>query len=238
MDGSAQTKEKETMRKLLCITVTSMLALTLAGSAANAGTFDPDVSTFGTALGGLPRLMVVGTGPGTASLATDGSTMTDSSSIWLTTNYSGGSAAFTGVPLIDDLFFTFQNQPGSFAPGFSRRNPVGPGFIGGLNSELGYSPGEGLCHLESVHIRSTENIGAIAAEYVRSPKFQLPGMLGRAMKRLAEGEATREADLLSYVLFDGEFAGRLVELGRADARRHHDELCALFSSIRELQRSA
>jgi len=73
---------------------------------------------------------------------------------------------------------------------------------------------------------------------VRSPSFQVPGMLGRVMKRLAEGEATREADLLSYVLFDGEFAGRLVELGRADARRHHDSLCELFTSIRELRQSA
>ena len=53
------------------------------------------------------------------------------------------------------------------------------------------------------------------------------------MKQLAEGEATREADLLSYLLFDGEFAGRLIDLGRHDAKLHHEELCALFESVRQ-----
>jgi len=114
----------------------------------------------------------------------------------------------------------------------------GDGFVEALNEELGYADSKGLTFLKSVHIRSSENIGAMSADYVRSPSFQVPGMLGRVMKRLAEGEATREADLLSYVLFDGEFAGRLVELGRADARRHHDSLCELFTSIRELRQSA
>jgi hypothetical protein len=34
------------------------------------------------------------------------------------------------------------------------------------------------------------------------------------------------------VLFDGEFAGRLVELGRADARAREGELHALFGARR------
>jgi NTE family protein len=111
----------------------------------------------------------------------------------------------------------------------------GPEFIDNLNDELGKQPGEGLRRLISVHIRSSENIGAIAADYVASPSFHLPGMLGKVMKRLAEGEATREADLLSYLLFDGEFAGRLVEIGRRDAKAHHDELCELFTAQRRLR---
>jgi hypothetical protein len=32
-------------------------------------------------------------------------------------------------------------------------------------------------------------------------------------------------------LFDGEFAARLVELGRKDAEARHDELCSLFVSV-------
>ncbi len=107
----------------------------------------------------------------------------------------------------------------------------GPEFLHGLNDELGYEPGKGLRKLTTVYIHSSENIGEMAAAYVRSPKFQMPGMLGRVMRRFAEGEATREADLLSYLLFDGEFAADLIDLGRQDARRHHDELCALFEEI-------
>lgn len=109
----------------------------------------------------------------------------------------------------------------------------GDGFLGELNDELGYAPGAGLRHLHTVHIRASENIGEMAAEHVRSPEFHVPGFLGRAMKRLAHGEAVREADLLSYLLFDGAFSAKLIELGRSDARRSHDQICALLESLRE-----
>jgi NTE family protein len=107
----------------------------------------------------------------------------------------------------------------------------GPEFMANLNEELGYSSGKGLRKLTTVYIHSSENIGEMAADYVRSEKFHMPGVLGHVMRRFAEGEATREADLLSYLLFDGDFAAQLVDLGRQDARRHHDELCTLFDEI-------
>jgi NTE family protein len=69
----------------------------------------------------------------------------------------------------------------------------------------------------------------MAAEYVRSPEFskRVHGLMGRALRRIAEGE--QEADLLSYILFDGPFAGRLIEIGRSDARARHDELVTFFA---------
>ena len=106
----------------------------------------------------------------------------------------------------------------------------GEEFTANLNRELGRPPHQGLTRLDALHIRTSANIGELAAEYVRRPEFNVPGMLGKVMKRLAHGEATREADLLSYVLFDGEFAGRLIEIGRADAAQHHDALCRLFDA--------
>jgi hypothetical protein len=85
----------------------------------------------------------------------------------------------------------------------------------------------------TVHIRASANIGEMCADYVRSKHFDAPGMLGRVMRQLAEGEATREEDLLSYLLFDGRSARDRMDLGRQDGRAHHDQLCALFEAVRE-----
>jgi NTE family protein len=108
----------------------------------------------------------------------------------------------------------------------------GEGFVPELNRELEGAGGRALRPLRAMLVRPSQDIGKLSAELVRSPSFsaRAPGMLGRIMRRLAEGEAAQEADLLSYLLFDGEFAGRLIELGRADARARHDELCAFFEA--------
>jgi NTE family protein len=105
----------------------------------------------------------------------------------------------------------------------------GPGFADALNEELGKLGVGALRPLDVIYLRASHDIGVLAAEYVRSPEFakRTRGLLGRAMRRVAEGES--EADLLSYVLFDGEFCGRLVELGHADARAKHDVLVRFFA---------
>ena len=104
----------------------------------------------------------------------------------------------------------------------------GAGFADAINEELGKAGVGALRPLDVVYVRASQDIGVLAAEYVRSPEFarRVPGLGGRAMRRVAEGES--EADLLSYVLFDGEFAGRLIEIGRADARAKHDALVRFF----------
>ncbi len=57
----------------------------------------------------------------------------------------------------------------------------------------------------------------------RSPLLRL------AMRSLEGGRRSPEADLLSYLLFDGEFLGPLTQLGYADARERESELLAFFS---------
>lgn len=105
----------------------------------------------------------------------------------------------------------------------------GPGFALGLNEELKKMGIGGLRPLDVVYVRASQDIGQMAAEYVQSPLFakRVKGLLGRALRRIADGE--READLLSYVLFDGEFCGRLIELGRTDAALRREELVTLFA---------
>jgi NTE family protein len=109
----------------------------------------------------------------------------------------------------------------------SRR--FGPGFLGALNDELGRGGESALRPLELVYLRASEDIGVLAADYVRSAEFakRVRGILGRVMRRVVEGES--EADFLSYVMFDGPFAGRLIEIGRSDARARHEELVDFFA---------
>jgi NTE family protein len=106
----------------------------------------------------------------------------------------------------------------------------GPGFARELNDELRREGQRGLRHMDVVYVRASQDIGVLAAEYVRSAEFskRVHGFVGRAVRRIAEGES--EADLLSYVLFDGPFAGRLIEIGRADARAKHDSLVRFFAN--------
>ena len=104
----------------------------------------------------------------------------------------------------------------------------GPGFADALNEELGRGGETALRPLDVVYVRASQDIGVLAAEYARSPEFakRERGFMGRAIRRIAEGE--QEADLLSYILFDGPFAGRLIEIGRSDARARHEELVKFF----------
>lgn len=114
----------------------------------------------------------------------------------------------------------------------------GEGFVDVLNKEMGYREGAGLYPMHNMLVRATEDIGRMAADFVRSPGFsRIGGMTGQLMRRLAERDAGNEADLLSYLLFDGEFARQLIELGRRDARARHEELCRFFSKEGESERA-
>jgi len=106
----------------------------------------------------------------------------------------------------------------------------GPAFVDAVNEQMGEGGARGgLRPLRIVHVRASEDIGAMAAEHVRSPDFaaRTPTWISRVLRRIGEGAG--EADLLSYVLFDGAFAAKLVELGRRDAKARHEELCAFFA---------
>jgi NTE family protein len=103
----------------------------------------------------------------------------------------------------------------------------GPTFTAEINRAMGNAPERALRPVQTVLIKASKDISKMAAEFVRSPAFssRASGIVARLLRRMAEGES----DLLSYLLFDGEFAHQLIELGRADARAMHEELCRLVT---------
>jgi NTE family protein len=109
----------------------------------------------------------------------------------------------------------------------------GEDFVEKLNREMGRSGDRLVRPIQAVLVRTSVDISRQAAEFVRSPAFasRASGMVARLMKRLADGSGRRGSDLLSYLLFDGEFARQLIEAGRADARARHEELCGFFQKL-------
>ncbi|MDB4997830.1 MAG: hypothetical protein JWM74_5262 [Myxococcaceae bacterium] len=120
----------------------------------------------------------------------------------------------------------------------------GPTFVDEINDEISLAkrhvasdkglpppPNVEFRPLNVVHVRASVDIGAAAGAYVRSADFaaRAPAVTGRLLRRVADWAGDDDSDLLSYVLFDGEFAARLIEVGRGDAAARHEELCALFA---------
>lgn len=98
-----------------------------------------------------------------------------------------------------------------------------------MNDELVRLRGAPLRRIQAVHIRPSVDIGGLAAQFVAAGRMRASGLIAsRLISRLAAGEAAHESDLLSYLLFDGDFAADLIELGRHDAAKKEDELAALF----------
>lgn len=111
----------------------------------------------------------------------------------------------------------------------------GPGFVEEINRELDALGASRLRKLSTVIVRPSEDLSRLGADFVRQRAFktQPSGMLGRLIAGIANGDLGNEADLLSYLLFDGAFAARLIELGESDARARHEELCAFFSGVQQ-----
>jgi NTE family protein len=110
----------------------------------------------------------------------------------------------------------------------------GPRFEEVMNRELLRLRGAPLRRIDAVHIRPSEDIGSMAADFARKGLANVQGTVARRLiRKLAEGEAAHESDLLSYLLFDGNWAARLIELGRRDAAAKEEELIKLFDVFTE-----
>lgn len=107
----------------------------------------------------------------------------------------------------------------------------GEGHLEAVRKHVGEARGLGFQVTEDAFIRPSEDIGQIAAYHVE--RLLQRGTSSRfgelALRVLTRGESKREADLMSFLLFDRDYAMELIELGRADARRQEDELAHVLT---------
>lgn len=90
--------------------------------------------------------------------------------------------------------------------------------------------GGSLRALDAVHIRPSQDIGVLAADFINSGRADIRNrFVSRILRYFVDAEEGSQSDLPSYLLFDGKFAELLIELGYEDAAAQEDELAELFS---------
>lgn len=104
---------------------------------------------------------------------------------------------------------------------------AGPGFAERLSTQAMSRGGEPYRRVETMLVRPSQDIGRIAAQHVRRGKLS-GSIVARQLLSLLDNGMNDESDLASYLLFDGAFARKLIDLGRADAEAQRDRLMAFL----------
>ncbi|MFP8880347.1 MAG: patatin-like phospholipase family protein [Myxococcota bacterium] len=106
----------------------------------------------------------------------------------------------------------------------------GPDFTERINEVAFAERGQRFRKIHDLVIRPSRDLGILAGEVLESmPEDRSRSPLLRLAMRGNGGRLSAESDLLSYLLFDGEFLGPLASLGYVDAKAKEDELAAFFS---------
>lgn len=109
----------------------------------------------------------------------------------------------------------------------------GPGFLDAMTREAHKRNAPPYRYVNALTLRPTEDMGKLAAEHVRRGKLIGNPFLTRRLLTALDSGAGDEADLASYLLFDGHFCRQLIEMGRADAHAHRDEILAFFGDAED-----
>jgi NTE family protein len=104
----------------------------------------------------------------------------------------------------------------------------GPGFADAISAEARAIGRQNYRHVQCLRVRPSEDIGQLANDHLKRGRLRGDPILTRRLFNLLDLGVEGEADLASYLLFDGTFCRRLIEMGRADAQARKDELMEFF----------
>ena len=107
-------------------------------------------------------------------------------------------------------------------------NQYGPEFLDAMSVHAQKRNAPAYRYVEAFTLRPTEDIGKLASEHVRRGRLTGNPFLTKRLLSALDIGVGDQADLTSYLLFDGHFCRQLIEMGRADAHAHRDEILAFF----------
>ncbi len=107
----------------------------------------------------------------------------------------------------------------------------GEEFLDRVNARAVEAQRHAWKRIEDLVIRPSADVGILAGEVLaaRRSAGRLTPLLRLFLLGLKQSGVPSESDLLSYLLFDGEFAAPMIELGMADARAREEELLRFFA---------
>ena len=107
----------------------------------------------------------------------------------------------------------------------------GSSFIDRLNQVLSPLRQANYRHIPYLSIHPSRDLGQIAASYIRDHRIQTKNpLMEKIIRILARLESRDEADLCSYLLFDGQYCERLINLGMDDAHANREKILRFFDA--------
>lgn len=100
-----------------------------------------------------------------------------------------------------------------------------------MNEKVTSLRGAPYRNIKTLVIRPNEDIASVAGKILRNGTIaaRASGLVGPFLRRIGESGASQANDLLSYLLFDGEYASELIRLGMRDADAKRQEIIDFFS---------
>lgn len=109
------------------------------------------------------------------------------------------------------------------------QSTLGPDQLNKVHAAIAEVRGQPYKHLTTLAFHPSEDIAAMAADHVQEFGVRAgDGLAARFKTRGLKALLANKADLGSYLLFDGSFAKRLIELGRKDALKRKNAIRAFF----------
>jgi NTE family protein len=107
----------------------------------------------------------------------------------------------------------------------------GHGFTEALSAQARKRDALEYRYVSALRVRPSEDIGRLANNHLKRGRLRGDPILTKRLFALLDLGVESEADLASYLLFDGPFCRRLIEMGRADAQARRDDLVEFFRDV-------